>query len=249
MDAFAQARIAAKAALAIKPDLPRARAAMSSIYRNADWNLAAAEAVLEGSVQKTASSMNELSHARAAQGRVEEALQLQRQAVALDPALALYRRNLAARLIAAGRLNEAETESRKAVELQPQASGVHFDLVVLAVLRGQPEVAWAEARLEGNEMFRDLAIALAQAARADRAEADGALKVLIAAHGDEAPFRIAGVYAYRKEPDKVFEWLDRAYALHDPRLITLLADAFLQPYRSDPRFAALCQKIGLPVPK
>ena len=57
------------------------------------------------------------------------------------------------------------------------------------------------------------------------------------------------MYAYRKEPDKVFEWLDRAYALHDPGLITLLADPLLRPYRSDPRFAALCQRMGLPVSK
>jgi len=249
MDALQQGRIAAQTALAIKPDLPRARGAMSLIYMVADWNLAAAETVLEGSDQKTATSPNALSNVRAAQGRVDEALQLQRQAVSLDPAFAMFRRNLASRLIAVGRLEEAEAESRKAVELQPQATGVHFDLVVLAALRGQPEVAWREAQLEPSGVSHDLSIALAQAARADRAEADAALKVLIDAHGEEIPFRIAGVYAYRKEPDKVFEWLDRAYTLHDPRLITLLADPFLRPYHSDPRFAALCQRMGLPVPK
>lgn len=213
MDALQQGRIAAQTALAIKPDLARARGAMSLIYMAADWDLAAAEAVLEGSDQKTATSPNALSAVRAAQGRVDDALQLQRQAVALDPAFAMFRRNLAVRLMSADHLGEAEKELRKAVELQPQISGVHFDLVVLAVLRGQPEVAWTEAQLEASGIFRDAAIALAQAARADRAEADAALKVLIEAHGEDAPFRIAGVYAYRKEPDKVFEWLDRAYAL------------------------------------
>ncbi len=249
MDAFQQARIAAQTALVIKPDLPRARGAMSIIYRGADWNLAAAEAVLVGFDQKTATGPNALSNVRAAQGRVDEALHLQQQAVALDPAFAMFRRNLASRLISVDRLNEAETESRKAVELQPHASGAHLDRVVLAVLRGQPEVASAEAQLEGNGIFRDLAIALAQAAGADRAEADAALKFLIDGHGEDAPFRIAGVFAYRKEPDKVFEWLELAYVLHDPWLISLLADPLLRPFHSDPRFAALCQKMGLPVPK
>ena len=98
-------------------------------------------------------------------------------------------------------------------------------------------------------VLRDLAVALAQAARGDRAEADAALEVLIDAHGGEAPSRVAGVYAYRKEPDKVFEWLERAYALHEPRLIGLLADPLLRAYHSDPRFVALCQKIGLPAPR
>ncbi len=138
---------------------------------------------------------------------------------------------------------------RKAIELQPQASGVHFDFVLLALLRGQPEVAWREAQLEPSGVFHDVSIALAQAARGDRAEADAALKVLIEAHGEEAPFRIAGVYAYRKDPDKVFEWLERAYALHDPRLIRVLADPLLRSYQSDARFAALCEKMRLPVPK
>jgi TolB-like protein/Flp pilus assembly protein TadD len=249
-EAFQQARIAAKAALAIKPDLPRARSAMAWFYIIADWNLAAAEAVLEGSDQKTPTISNQLANVRAFQGRTDEAIQLQKQAVAFDPVFAVYRRNLASRLTSAGRLAEAETELRKAVEsLQPQASGLHFELVVMAVLRGQPEVAWREAQSETNGVFRDLAIALAHAARADRAEADAALNVLTEAHGEDFPFRIAGVYAYRKEPDKAFEWLDRAYALHDPRLITLLADPLLQSYQSDPRFAALCKKMGLPIPK
>ena len=55
-EAFLQARIAAQAALAIKPDLPEARRAMANVYLYADWNLAAAEAVLGGSDQKTATT-------------------------------------------------------------------------------------------------------------------------------------------------------------------------------------------------
>jgi len=94
-----------------------------------------------------------------------------------------------------------------------------------------------------------VAIALAQAARGDEAAADAALRTLIEARAEEAPFRIAVVYGYRKQADNVFEWLDRAYTLHDPRLITLLAEPFLQPYHSDPRFVGLCQKMGLPLPK
>ena len=94
-----------------------------------------------------------------------------------------------------------------------------------------------------------LTIALAQAARGNGAEADAALEVLVESHGEGFPFRIAGVYAYRKEPDKVFEWLERAYILHDPRLISLLADPLLRPYQADPRFGELCWKMRLPVPK
>jgi tetratricopeptide (TPR) repeat protein len=215
----------------------------------ADWDLAGAEAELLRPDRNSASAPNMLANVRAAQGRYEEALRLQKEAVARDPAFGIFRRNLASRLISLGRLEEAEAELRKAVEWQPQAAGVHYDMVVLAVLRGQADVAWHEAQLESPGFFRDTAIALAQAARGDRTEADAALKALVDARGEDHPFWIARVYAYRKETDKVFEWLDRAYTLRDPRLISLLADPLLRPYHSDPRFTALRQKMGLPVPK
>ena len=245
---FAKARAAAEAALAIKPDLPRARGARAYLHMIADWDLGAAERMLKG-LDDRATTGNMLANVRGFQGRTEEAIRLQNQAVAVDPAFALYRRNLATRLIIAGRLDEAEAEFRKAVELQPQAAAVHFEGAVLALLRGQPETAAREAELETNKVFRLLALALAQAARGDRAQADAALESLINAHGDEFPFRIAGIYCYRQEPDKVFEWLERAFTLHDPRLISLLADPLLQACRADPRFAALCRKVGLPPPK
>lgn len=121
-----QARFAAEAALAIKPNLPRARGATANVYIGADWDLAAAEAVLEGSDRITATTPNMLANIRAFQGRADEAIQLQKQAVALDPVFTVFRGNLASRMIALDRLEEAEAELRKAAELQPQASGVHF---------------------------------------------------------------------------------------------------------------------------
>ncbi|MDQ3314456.1 MAG: hypothetical protein M3505_07485 [Verrucomicrobiota bacterium] len=248
-EAFAQARVLAKAAFAIKPDLPRARVVLAYINITADWDLAAAEAELERAGDKTPGRPNVLAIVRSCQGRLDEAIQLQKQAIARDPANYIFQSNLGLYLISAGLYDQAESMLRKAIELQPQASGVHFDFVLLALLRGQPEVAWREAQLEPSGVFHDVSIAIAQAARGDRAEADAALKVLIDAHGEEAPFRIAGVHAYRKDPDKVFEWLERAYALHDPRLIRVLADPLLRPYQSDARFAAFCTRLGLPVPK
>jgi TolB-like protein/Flp pilus assembly protein TadD len=245
-DAFMQARVAAKAGLAIKADLPRARSALAYGSINA-WDLPGAEAEL-GDADDNA-MRNILSIVRACQGRFEEAIQLEKQSIASDPANAIYHSILGEHLISAGRYDEAELALRKAIELQPQVAVVHFDWMVVALLRGQPEIASREAQLEPSGPLHDVAIALAQAASGDRSKADAALKALIDTHGEEVPFRIAAVYGYRKEPDKVFEWLERAYTLHDPRLIRVFADALLRPYHSDPRFAALCQRIGLPVPK
>ena len=59
-------------------------------------------------------------------------------------------------------------------------------------------------------------------------------------------YQIAEVYGLRKQPDDVFAWLDRAWANRDPGIDRLLTDPFILPYKSDPRFAAFCKKVGLP---
>jgi hypothetical protein len=45
-----------------------------------------------------------------------------------------------------------------------------------------------------------------------------------------------------------FEWLDRAWSIREAGIIYLLYDPFILRYKDDPRFAAFCRKVGLPVP-
>ena len=44
----------------------------------------------------------------------------------------------------------------------------------------------------------------------------------------------------------VIRWLNTAYEERDSGLLALKADFLLDPLRSDPRFAELVQKVGLP---
>jgi hypothetical protein len=53
------------------------------------------------------------------------------------------------------------------------------------------------------------------------------------------------VYALRKEPDKMFEWLEHGWTTNDPGVTDLLVDPFLRAYKDDPRFIAFAQKIGV----
>jgi hypothetical protein len=59
---------------------------------------------------------------------------------------------------------------------------------------------------------------------------------------------IAAVYGPRKEPHKMFEWLDRAYAEHNSGLTQLLVTPFILNYRDDLRFATFCQELKVQVP-
>lgn len=60
------------------------------------------------------------------------------------------------------------------------------------------------------------------------------------------PSPIAELYAARREPDRAFEWLEKAYADSPANLTDMLTSAFLRDYRDDPRFITLCERIGLP---
>jgi hypothetical protein len=53
------------------------------------------------------------------------------------------------------------------------------------------------------------------------------------------PYAFALIYAGLGDRDKAFEWLDRAYDVKDVHLMFLTVDSKWDPYRSDPRFAAL----------
>ena len=66
--------------------------------------------------------------------------------------------------------------------------------------------------------------------------------------GSEKTALAARAYALRKDPDKTFEWLDRAWANRDNNISILYYDAVLLRYKEDPRFAAFCRKVGLPTP-
>ncbi|CAN5623965.1 hypothetical protein BH20VER1_BH20VER1_17860 [soil metagenome] len=72
---------------------------------------------------------------------------------------------------------------------------------------------------------------------------------MIRTHADDNPFRIAVAYAARGEADKVFEWLERSFAAHDPRAINTTSEDLLKPFHSDPRFTEFCRRVGLVPPR
>jgi hypothetical protein len=47
------------------------------------------------------------------------------------------------------------------------------------------------------------------------------------------------------EKDRAFEQLERAYQQREPGLLFLKVAPWVDPLRSDPRYAALAEKVGL----
>jgi eukaryotic-like serine/threonine-protein kinase len=64
--------------------------------------------------------------------------------------------------------------------------------------------------------------------------------------GYSSAYNIAQLHADLGNKDQAFKWLDIAYQERDFNLIGLKTDFLLDPIRSDPRFAELVRKVGLP---
>jgi len=132
--------------------------------------------------------------------------------------------------------------------LQPNGASFHETLAVIAIQRGDAAAALRAARSGPPGSWRDLAQAMALQIAGDPAAADAALQDVIAKYGEGNAYQIAEIYALRKQPEPMFEWLERAWSNRDPGISYLLYDPFLTAYRRDPRFAAFCGKVGLPPP-
>ena len=250
-EGYAKARNAAQTALSLAPDLAAAHEALGWVLVTPDLDFAAAEVEFrkaEKLAPADAGPKFALSFLFAAQGRLAEAENIMRQTLPLDPLGVTRYLNLARILIASGRYDEAEAALRKAIELQPAAARLHAYLTTLDLIRGNAAAALQDAQLEPKGFWQDYALALAQQAQSDHAAADATLQTFIDEYAVSGPFQIATVYGLRKEPDKMFHWLERAYTEHDPGLTQLLGTPFILNYRDDPRFAALCQKLKVQVP-
>jgi tetratricopeptide (TPR) repeat protein len=188
----------------------------------------------------------QLGRLRGVLGHSQQAISLLRQGIDTDPRDASAWYWLGWYLAADGQADAAEQAARKALMLTPGKSFLVAGLVITQVRRGEYEAASATAQQTPPGIWRDIALAFASQTGDDRAAADAALQSLIAKSADGSAYQIAEVYGLRKDADNTFKWLDRAWDTRDSGISRLLTDPFILPYRSDPRFAAFCSKVGLP---
>jgi TolB-like protein/Flp pilus assembly protein TadD/class 3 adenylate cyclase len=249
--AYGKARGAAQTALSLPPNIPEAHQAMGTTLLFADHNFEEAAAQFrqaEELAPADTETKKQLTYLLFTEGRLQEAEDMCRKYLALEPLVTGASLTLGRILIAREKYDEAESCLRKGAELQPKGNRWHMHLTNIDLLKGKSAAALEEARLEPAGFWQDYAIALAQQAQGDRAAADAVLQEFIEKHSVQGPFQIATIYALRKEPDEMFTWLERAYTENDAGLTQLLTAPFIHNYRSDPRFAALCQKLKLPAP-
>jgi len=177
-------------------------------------------------------------------GRLEEARALQESLVRRDPVNASAVHNLGFMQRLTGRLDDAIESYRTTLRLTPNRGNVHGELGTVLLLKGAPSDALTEIERESSELWRMIDLPMAYHALGRTADSDAALAALIAKQEKDAAYNIAYVYAFRKEPDRAFEWLDKAVEYGDPGLSQIVAEPLFHNIQTDSRWAPFLRRIG-----
>jgi len=186
-------------------------------------------------------------------GRLDEGIAEAKRALELDPLSQLAITELGRTYMSARQYDQAIAQCRKAVELDPNSfPGAHAWLIVAYTFGEKYPEAIAETNnmiaLFGREQ-RSLALLGWVYAKSGR---QGEARKLLAELNEQAkhsyvsPSGLAYIHLALGEKDEAFALLDKSYEERNSDMIDLKVDPAFDPLRSDPRFASLLRRIGIP---
>jgi TolB-like protein/DNA-binding winged helix-turn-helix (wHTH) protein/Tfp pilus assembly protein PilF len=185
-------------------------------------------------------------------GRSEEGLTEAKRALDLDPVSPAINHYVVVQLYLARRFDEAIEQCRKTLELDPSFTAVHGTLAEVYSAKGMYREALAEyeeySALSGGSPRSTAFVGYAHARLGQRSQAFRVLEQLRAASKQKyvPALSFAIVYVGLGEKEQAFLWLEKAYDERTNSLAYLKVQATWDPLRSDPRFADLVRRIGLP---
>jgi eukaryotic-like serine/threonine-protein kinase len=233
----------------LEPSLLPIHVVLGRVLYEVDWSWQAADAELKQAIELepgNAEAHRLAGYLATTYGRFDEAIEQSEKAIELDP---LQPWNYIARGYAAyrsGRLAQAEANFRTALDLAPGSGKFHCLLGAVLIARGQHESALAEMKNESNPRYRHVGMALALGAMGQSNESDKELRTAEQEFGDEMGYWIAMVYASRRDPDRAFAWLDRAFNVYGDGITWIKGDPLLGSLVEDSRYKVLLQKMRLP---
>ncbi len=255
-EAGAKARQAAEKALELDPFLGEAHASMGIVLLAFEWDFTGAERQFRRAIELNpgyAYAHTWYSLLLAATGRYDQAVQEARKAVDLEPFTPILQFNLGMSLMFAKRFSESEQQYRKMLEMDPNFPVAHHGYSQLLLAQKKYDQAVTEmekaVRFVPESSFYRGYLGCAYAWAGKTEEARKILGDLI----EEGKTKyvswlgIAFIYTGLDEKEHVFAALELAYQQGDTLLYEIRAQADLDsPWKSDPRFAELLKKIGLP---
>jgi tetratricopeptide (TPR) repeat protein len=254
-DAFPKARAAAERALEIDSSLGQAHTSLAYIKHHYDWDWVGAGREYQKAIALNPRDPNThhwYSHYLVGMGRFQESLTESRLALKLDPLDLILNVHLGWHYLFARQTEEAVEALRRATAIKENSWIPHHYLGWAYEQQGNytraiTELQKADSLLPGTGA-RLSALAHAYALAGKRDEAKRILGQLLIMRQQRyiSPYEIAVIHVGLGEKDQAFEWLERAYKEHSGWLSYLNVEFRLDPLRSDPRFANLVRRVGLP---
>jgi TolB-like protein/predicted Zn-dependent protease len=249
---------AATKALALNDALADARAALgyAKFAYKMDW--AGAETELKRAIELNPGSVDahyDYAQFLATQGRIEESIQEGHRAQELDPVSPRVIGIMGYYYLEADRYDDSIAQFKRALELDPIALWLHCMLGWTYARQGNYEQAIHENEKMGSELlpvtqenqFLSAGLGWIYALAGRR---NDALKVLAQLEelGKDSfidQYNLAMIYIGLGDKDQAFTALDRAFS-HSTSGVFIKADPFWNAVRSDPHYANLLRRMGLP---
>ena len=257
---FPQGKEAARKALEFDPELAEAHASLGWARSFFDWDWAGAERCFARALEVDPDLG--LAHfwrafLLTAIGRPKESLEAIKTARRLEPLSALINGGTGYLLFFHRSPERAIKEAEMALEMDPTFRAAHTFLGWNNILRGDFEAALEAWQTTLDQMpSLTVAEALVGYCKARLGDIEGARAIetrLVERKeldGQPAPYLSPHAMAVLSlglgEPDRAFEWLERAYEERNNFLCFLAVDPALDEIRDDLRFNDLMRRVGLP---
>ena len=253
-DILPQAKAAAAKALELDESLAEPHVTLAFIHTWFDWDWAGAEREAKRAIELNPNwGFGHIAYAQMLTftGRHQEAIAEGARAAELDPLSLIINTLHGSFLYHARRHDEARATLQKTLALDSNFWIAHLFLgKVYIEQKNYPEAVaeLSKAReLSGGNSEPLSMIGYAWAISGDAAKARAVLKELKSLSSQRyiPPSNIAILAYVVGEKDEAVSWLEKAYQDRDIRLCRAKVDPKWDPMRSDPRFAAILNRMGL----
>jgi Tfp pilus assembly protein PilF len=242
-----KARSAALKALELDEGLAEAHASLGYVKHRFEWDWAGAEQEFKRSIDLNpdyATAHQWYGWYLITVGSFAAALQEFERARQIEP-LSLYTNlTVGAAYFYLSDYDRAAAQFRKVIEMDPSFGAAHRWLAKTNGGLGKQKVV----TISNSSASAQAALGYAYSIAGKQAEAREILATLqrLAKTRYVSPYSLAAIYSGLRENDHAFEWLEKDFQERENSLVFLAVDPQFVNLRSDPRFANLVRRVGIP---